>query len=60
MAKKSYLIETVRIGNQVKVTACDPETGTEAVIMGPSNTAQKDLNELAIRKLHYILGKQPQ
>jgi hypothetical protein len=52
-----YLLEFVRIGNQVKVTACDPDTGTEAVIFGPSNTTKKALSDLAVRKLHYVLGK---
>jgi hypothetical protein len=53
----AYLLEFVRIGNQVKVTACDPDTGIEAVIFGPANTARKDLSDLAVRKLQYVLKK---
>lgn len=53
----SYLIEFVRIGHQVKVTACDPDTGTEAIIFGPAKTPQKALVDLAVRKLEYVLAK---
>ena len=52
-----YLLEYVRIGNQVKVTACDPETGLEVSIMGPANASKHDLSELAIRKLLYVMKK---
>ena len=52
-----YLIEYMRVGNQVKVTACDPETGTEVSIIGPVNATKKDLGDLAIRKLHYVMKK---
>lgn len=53
----SYLLEFVRIGNQVKVTACDPDTGIEAVIFGPANTPKKHLSELAVKKLKYVMNK---
>lgn len=59
MSEDGYLIEFVRIGAQVKVTACDPESGLEAVVMCPSNTTQKDMTQLAVRKLHYIMAKKP-
>jgi hypothetical protein len=52
-----YLIEYVRIGNQVKVTACDPDTGLEVSIIGPANATKHELSELAIRKLHYVMNK---
>jgi hypothetical protein len=57
MAREPYLIEFVRVGRQIKVTACDPTTGTEATIIGPVNAAQKDLSDLAVRKLEYVLHK---
>jgi hypothetical protein len=53
----SYLIEFTRIGGQVRVMACDPETGTEAVVMGPASATQKDMTALAVRKLRYLLEK---
>jgi len=52
-----YLLEFIRIGKQVKVTACDPESGTEAVIIGPAKATQRELSELAIRKLQYVMKK---
>lgn len=52
-----YLLEFVRVGNQVKVTACDPDTGIEAAIFGPATATKKDLCDLAIRKLQYVLKK---
>lgn len=58
MKDDSYLIEFVRVGNQVKVTACDQETGTEAVIIGPTHATKKALSELAVKKLLYVLAKQ--
>ncbi len=54
----TYLIEFVRIGKQVKVTACDPETGIEAVIIGPTNASKKHLTDTAVRKLQYQLQKE--
>ncbi len=57
MPDSSYILEFVRIGNQVKVTACDTQTGIEAVVFGPAQTPQKAMGELAIKKLHYVLQK---
>lgn len=57
MAHEGYLIEYTRIGGQVRVAACDPVTGQEAVVMVPVNLPQKDMAKLAIRKLHYLQGK---
>lgn len=60
MKEGAYIIEFHRVGNQVKVTACDPETGMEAVIVGPSNLSQKSLSDQAIKKLLYVMAKQNQ
>lgn len=53
----SYLLEFTRIGGQVKVTACDPESGVEATVIVPATSSQRDMAQLAIRKLHYVLSK---
>jgi hypothetical protein len=55
--KKSCIIEFVQIGHQVKVTACDPDTGREVSIIGPSTATKKELTSLAMKKLHYMLNK---
>jgi hypothetical protein len=57
MAKAPYIIEMIRIGNQIKVTACDPETGTEVSAIAPVNATKKELTDLAMNKLHYVLNK---
>ncbi len=55
--KPSYLIEFTRIGGQVRVMACDSETGLEAVIIAPANATQTQMTNLAVRKLQYMLEK---
>jgi hypothetical protein len=57
MRERSYLLEFVRLGNHVKVTACDPETGIETMIIGPANAPKKALSDLAVKKLEYVLKK---
>jgi hypothetical protein len=57
MNKGSYIIEYVQVGNQVKATAIDPETGTEASIFGPASASKRDLSGLAVRKLLYMMHK---
>jgi hypothetical protein len=54
---KEYYIEFYQLGNAVKVSAADPETGIEAVVMGPLNAAKSDLQKLAVKKLEYLLAK---
>jgi len=55
---KGYIIEFVSLGQSLKVTAVDPETATEASIVGSPKASQDDLTKLAVRKLEYVLGKQ--
>jgi hypothetical protein len=57
MNKKEILIEFVVQGNVVKATAIDPDTGTEASIVGPVNAGREALMEAARRKLEYVLKK---
>lgn len=61
MPLHEYLLEFIRVGKQVKVTACDPESGREAVVLGPVSATRKELTDLAIKKLQYVLkkGKNP-
>lgn len=55
-----YLIEFVRIGNSVKVSAIDPGSGVEASIIGPAHLSEAELSRNAIAKLKYILAKNKQ
>ena len=56
MAKEIY-VEFVVLGNAVKATAIDPETGDEASIVGPASAPQSVLAENARRKLEYVQKK---
>ena len=56
MPKEIY-VEFVVLGNTVKATAIDPETGEEASVIGPANAAQSTMAEAARRKLEYVLKK---
>jgi hypothetical protein len=56
MAKEIY-VEFVKLGNTVKATAIDPETGVEASIVGPASAPQSLLAENARRKLEYVQKK---
>ena len=46
-----YLVEFVRIGNSAKVSAIDPETGTEVSIVGPASAGEAILSRNAVAKL---------
>jgi hypothetical protein len=56
-AEPEYLIEFVRIGTSVKVSAIDPVTGTEACIIGPAHLSDAVLGKNAISKLRYVLAR---
>ena len=58
MGKEIY-VEFVVLGNTVKATAIDPETGIEASIVGPASAPQSILAENARRKLEYVQRKKP-
>lgn len=52
---KQYLIETIQVGNFLKVSAVDPKTGCEVSIMAPLNSTQAMREKLAVQKLEYRL-----
>lgn len=51
------LIEFVRIGNSVKVSAIDPKTGIEVSTIGPASSSETQLAKAALAKLRYVIGK---
>lgn len=51
------LIEFRRIGHAVKVSAVDPQSGTEVSIVGPASASEQELTTNAVRKLKYVLAK---
>lgn len=57
MAGREIYVEFVVLGNTVKATAIDPETGVEASIVGPASAPQSVLAQNARRKLEYVQRK---
>ena len=57
-ARKEIYIEYKQVGQAIKVTAIDAETGLEAVIMGPASAAQTHLQKIAVQKLEMQLKKE--
>jgi len=55
---KEIFVEFVMLGNSVKATAIDPDTGLEASIVGPANAPRSTLAEAARKKLEYVQRKQ--
>lgn len=56
MAREIF-VEFVQLGNTVKATAIDPDTGLEASIVGPATAPRATLAEAARRKLEYLQKK---
>ena len=54
---KEVLIEIYQVGNSVKVSAVDPETGTEVSIVGSPSAGEEILKRTAINKLNFVLRK---
>ena len=54
---KEIYVEFVALGNSVKVTAIDPDSGIEASVVCPASAAQHAMAEAARRKLEYVLRK---
>jgi len=51
------IFEHIRIGQSVKVSAVDPNTGTEVSIIGPASASPRILEENARKKLLRRLEK---
>lgn len=55
--QSGYIIEFIAMGNAVKVTAVDPDTGREASIVGDPAAGNAALAALAVKKLRYVMAK---
>lgn len=51
------IIEFIQLGDYVKVSAIDEESGVEAVTILPTNLSQADMQDAALRKLKYVMEK---
>ena len=56
MAKDIY-VEFIILGNTIKATAIDPDTGEEASVIGPAGAPQSAMAQAARRKLEYVQKK---
>ncbi len=56
---REILFEFQQVGasNSVRVSAIDPLTNTEVVIVGDKRLSEKRLMDTAMRKLNYVLEK---
>ncbi len=54
---KEYIVEFKPHGRYVRVTAIDPETGMEVVIVGDARESQQVLTRNAINKLEFMMKK---
>jgi hypothetical protein len=52
-----YIVEFISRGRYVKVTAVDPVTGREAVIVGDAKARREELTAAAVQKLKFLLNK---
>ena len=51
------LFEYMRSGSSIKVTAIEPETGVEAVVVVPVGLSEQQMQARAMQKLLYVLKK---
>jgi hypothetical protein len=57
LAGREIFVEFVILGNTVKATAIDPETGLEASVIGPAGAPRHAMADAARRKLEYLAKK---
>jgi hypothetical protein len=57
MAGKEIYVEFVIMGNTIKATAIDSESGLEASVIGPANAPRGAMAEAARKKLEYVTKK---
>ncbi len=56
-ALTEVLLEIQRVGNVLRVTAIDPKTATEVIMVADPRQSQETIKRLAARKLDYVLKK---
>jgi hypothetical protein len=52
------ILEFVRIGALIRVSAMDPTSLTEVVIYGPASAGEATLRRAVLRKLDYVRARQ--
>jgi hypothetical protein len=54
---KEIFVEFVILGNSVKATAIDPQSGLEASVIGPASAPRDAMAAAARNKLNYMAKK---
>ena len=57
LAGREIFVEFVILGNTVKATAIDAETGLEASVIGPAAASRAIMADAARRKLEFLQKK---
>ncbi|HMH64546.1 MAG TPA: hypothetical protein VK515_03095 [Rhizomicrobium sp.] len=57
MSGREIFVEFVILGNSVKATAIDPESGLEASVVGPAGAPRTAMAQAARNKLEYVAKK---
>ena len=57
---KRVIVEFVKVGAYVKVSAIDPTTKVEVSIVGDPSMSQATLERTVVQKLKYVLNKRKQ
>jgi hypothetical protein len=57
MPEREVIFEFHRVGNAVKVSAVEVESGVEVSIVGDPAVGETALKRLALRKLEYVLAR---
>jgi hypothetical protein len=53
------ILELVRVGSLIRVSAIEPESLTEVVLQGPAAAGEAALRRVALQKLAYVLSRRP-
>jgi len=54
---REIFVEFVILGNSVKATAIDPDSGLEASVVGPAGAPRTAMAQAARNKLNYVATK---
>lgn len=57
MSGREIYIETQRVGGSVRVAAVDAATGEEVVFQVPPRTSKAEIDQLALAKLAWKMGR---
>lgn len=55
---REILFEYIQMGTSVKVMAVDAATGIEVSVIGPAHASTAQLQQLAVKKLKYVMEKE--